>query len=144
MLSLMSVTSPSNPQKQLIPFFSVRIAAGFPSPAEDHIEKALDLNELCVHHPAATYFVRVQGESMIEAGIHDGDILVIDRSIRARHGHIVIASMDGEMTVKALHLEPPPVKLIPRNRHLEPITLTDDQTLEVFGVVTSVVRQLGV
>jgi DNA polymerase V len=82
-----------------IPLFLERVSAGFPSPAEDYIEKTLDLNELCIQHPAATFFVRVQGESMIGVGIFPGDVLVVDRSLRAQHGDIIIASLESEMTV---------------------------------------------
>lgn len=125
-----------------IPLFLERISAGFPSPAEDYVEKTLDLNELCIEHPAATFFVRVQGESMIEAGIYPEDVLVVDRSLRARHGDIIIASLESEMTVKQLHLEPPPVRLLPRNPAFAPILIEDEAVLEVFGVVTNVVRSL--
>uniref|UniRef100_UPI0030DBA3FA translesion error-prone DNA polymerase V autoproteolytic subunit n=1 Tax=uncultured Marinobacter sp. TaxID=187379 RepID=UPI0030DBA3FA len=106
------------------------------------IEKTLDLNELCIEHPAATFFVRVQGESMIEAGIFPDDVLVVDRSLRAGHGDIIIASLRSEMTVKQLHLTPPPVRLLPRNPAFAPIVLGEDDVLEVFGVVTNVVRSL--
>jgi DNA polymerase V len=125
-----------------IPLFLERVSAGFPSPAEDYIEKTLDLNELCIQHPAATFFVRVQGESMIEAGIFPGDVLVVDRSLRAQHGDIIIASLESEMTVKELHLNPPPVYLLPRNPAYQPILIEEGMVLEVFGVVTNVVRSL--
>jgi DNA polymerase V len=126
-----------------IPLFLERVSAGFPSPAEDYIEKTLDLNELCIQHPAATFFVRVQGESMTEAGIFPGDVLVVDRSLQARHGDIIIASLETEMTVKQLHLSPPPARLLPRNSGYEPIVIGDDMVLEVFGVVTNVVRSFN-
>ncbi|MBK1887775.1 translesion error-prone DNA polymerase V autoproteolytic subunit [Marinobacter sp. DY40_1A1] len=125
-----------------IPFFLERVSAGFPSPAEDYVEKTLDLNELCIQHPAATFFVRVQGESMVDAGIYPGDVLVVDRSLRAAHGDIIIASLESEMTVKQLHLTPPPVLLLPRNSAYTPITIEGDMVMEVFGVVTNVVRSL--
>ena len=125
-----------------IPLFLERVSAGFPSPAEDYIEKTLDLNELCIQHPAATFFVRVEGESMIDAGIFPGDVLVVDRSLRAQHGDIIIASLESEMTVKELHLIPPPVYLLPRNLAYQPILIEEGMVLEVFGVVTNVVRSL--
>jgi len=125
-----------------IPLFLERVSAGFPSPAEDYIEKTLDLNELCIQHPAATFFVRVQGESMIGVGIFPGDVLVVDRSLRAQHGDIIIASLESEMTVKELHLKPLPVCLLPRNPAYQPILIEDGMVLEVFGVVTNVVRSL--
>ena len=92
-----------------------RVSAGFPSPAQDYVEQTLDLNELCIKRPAATFFVRVEGDSMIDAGIHPDDILVVDRSVQAEHGDIVIAGIHGELTVKELQLRPC-VKLIPRNQ----------------------------
>lgn len=129
-------------QRLNIPLFLQRVSAGFPSPAEDYIEKTLDLNELCIQHPAATFFVRVDGESMIGAGIFPGDVLVVDRSLRAQHGDIIIASLESEMTVKELHLNPPPVYLLPRNPAYQPILIEEGMVLEVFGVVTNVVRSL--
>ena len=125
-----------------IPMFLERVSAGFPSPAEDYVEKTIDLNELCIQHPAATFFVRVQGESMVEAGIYPGDVLVVDRSLRAGHGDTIIASLESEMTVKQLHLTPPPVRLLPRNPAYKPITVEGDMVMEVFGVVTNVIRSM--
>lgn len=124
-----------------IPLFLERVSAGFPSPAQDFIEKTLDINELCIQHPAATFFVRVAGNSMIEAGIFPGDILVVDRSIQARHGDVVIAVLDGEFTVKELALNPT-IKLLPRNAAYSAIELGDDSALEVFGVVTRSIRDI--
>lgn len=126
---------------QPLPLFMERVSAGFPSPAQDYVEQALDLNELCVRHPAATFFVRVQGDSMIEAGIHPGDILVVDRSLRADHGDVVIVSLDGEFTVKELALRPR-IQLLPRNVLYAPIEIPEGMELEVFGVVTNVIRQI--
>lgn len=108
-----------NKAKRLrIPLFMERVSAGFPSPAQDYVEQTLDLNELCIKRPAATFFVRVEGDSMIDAGIHPDDILVVDRSVQAEHGDIVIAGIHGELTVKELQLRPC-VKLLPRNRAYE-------------------------
>nr|QBQ85719.1 RumA [Shewanella putrefaciens] len=118
-----------------------RVSAGFPSPAQDYVEQTLDLNELCIKRPAATFFVRVEGDSMIDAGIHPDDILVVDRSVQAEHGDIVIAGIHGELTVKELQLRPC-VMLIPRNRAYEPIHISEGTELEIFGVVTNVVRNM--
>lgn len=128
--------------RQRIPLFLERVSAGFPSPAEDYIERTIDLNELCIQHPVATFFVRVQGESMIDAGIYPGDVLVVDRSLQARHGDIVIASLETEMTVKQLHLKPLPVRLLPRNSAYKTLVVDGDMVMEIFGVVTNVVRSL--
>jgi DNA polymerase V len=119
-----------------IPFYINKVPAGFPSPAQDYIERTLDLNELCISHPAATFFVRAEGDSMIEGGIQSGDILIVDRSIDAKHHDIVIAAIDGEFTVKRLSLRPP--QLQPMNSHYRPIDIHSE--LEIFGVVTFVIH----
>jgi DNA polymerase V len=123
-----------------IPLYVESVSAGFPSPAQDFVEKSLDLNEFCVAHPMATFYVRAQGDSMIDAGIHSGDVLVVDRSLRARHGDIVIACIHGEMTVKMLELNPN-VLLRPKNKAYKAIHITEESELEIFGVVVGVVRR---
>lgn len=127
--------------KQYLPLFIDPVSAGFPSPAQDYVEQALDLNELCVKRPAATFFLRVEGDSMQEAGIHPNDVLVVDRSLSAQHGDIVIAAINGEFTVKQLSLKPQ-LALLPCNKHYQPIRLEEGAELEIFGVVISVVRTL--
>jgi DNA polymerase V len=124
-----------------IPLFSDAVAAGFPSPATDYCERKLDLNELCIQKPAATYFVRAQGDSMIDAGIFPGDVLVIDRSIDASHGDIVIASVNGELTVKLLETKPQ-TRLVPMNNQHAPIVIPEGADLEIFGVATNVIHSL--
>ena len=123
-----------------IPLYSDSVSAGFPSPAQDFVEKSLDLNEFCVEHPAATFYVRAQGDSMIDAGISSGDILVVDRSLTACHDDIVIACIHGEMTVKTLELRPN-VLLRPKNKMYKPIHISEESEMEIFGVVTGVVRK---
>ena len=124
-----------------IPLFSEAVSAGFPSPAQDYVEKTLDLNELCIKRPAATFFVRVEGESMIQAGIYAGDILVVDRSVSAEHGDTVIVAIHGEMTVKELELRPA-VRLVPRNPDYPVIDIPEGTALDIFGVVTNVIRNI--
>ncbi len=124
-----------------IPLFVEHVSAGFPSPAQDFIEQTLDLNELCIKHPAATYFVRVEGDSMLEAGIYPDDVLVVDRSLNAEHGDIIVASVYGELTVKELQLKPVP-RLLPRNKAYPPIEVAEESDLVIFGVVTNVIRNL--
>ena len=124
-----------------IPLFSEAVSAGFPSPAQDYVEKALDLNELCIKRPAATFFVRVEGESMIQAGIYAGDILVVDRSVTAEHGDTEIVAINGEMTVKELELRPV-VRLVPRNPAYSAIEIAEGTALDIFGVVTNVIRHI--
>lgn len=116
-----------------IPLFGEMCLAGFPSPASDYIEKTLDLNDLCIRHPSATYFVRAEGESMTEAGILSGDLLVVDKAVKPVHGDIVIAAIEGEFTVKMLYLHPR-LSLQPMNPAYSPIYVDPDD-LEIFGVV---------
>lgn len=131
-----------SPSVHEFPLYASRIAAGFPSPADDHQEDALDLNEHLVRHPAATFFVRAKGQSMIGAGIHDGDLLVVDRSLEPKSGTIVIAVVNGELTVKRLKLEGGGVWLVPENPEYPPIEITDGIDLVIWGVVTNVVHAL--
>lgn len=123
------------------PYFEEGVAAGFPSPVLGEVNRLLDLNELCVRHPATTYYVRARGESMSGAGIDDGDILVVDRSLLAEHGDIVIAAIDGEFTVKRLRHHNGQVQLVPENPAFRPRTLTLAEQSEFFGVVTWIIKQ---
>ncbi len=107
-------------QDMELPLFLERVACGFPSPAQDYVEDRIDLNKLAVKHPSATYFVKVSGDSMIGAGIGDGDLLVVDRSLTAEHGDIVVAAVDGEFTVKELQTRPV-LRLLPHNTRYQPI-----------------------
>ena len=125
-----------------LPLFISKVSAGFPSPAQDYVEQTLDLNELCIRRPAATFFVRVDGESMIDAGIFSNDILIVDRSVKPAHGDVVVAQVNGEFTVKELCLRPT-LMLVPRNKSFEPISFADDSELQIFGVVTNVLRQMN-
>lgn len=122
-----------------VPLFSDLVPCGFPSPAADYVEQRIDLNELLVSHPSSTYFVKAAGDSMNEAGINDGDLLVVDSARTADHGDIVIAAVEGEFTVKRLQLRPT-VQLIPMNSAYSPIMVGSEDTLDVFGVVTYIVK----
>ncbi|MGY3884656.1 translesion error-prone DNA polymerase V autoproteolytic subunit [Aeromonas aquatica] len=122
-----------------LPLFLTPAACGFPSPAQDYVEQTIDLNQHCVPHPAATFYVRASGHSMIGEGINDGDMLIIDRAITARHGDIVLACLDGEFTVKILQSAPP--ALLPANPDFSPIILQEGQELDIFGVVTFVLHK---
>ena len=124
------------------PFFLARISAGFPSPADDYMESALDLNAYLVRNPAATFMVRVGGDSMAGAGIADGDLLVVDRSEEAVHGKIVVAVLDGELTVKRLHLRNGARRLVPENPRYKPLRIEPGQELQIWGVVTGVVKRV--
>ena len=123
-----------------LPLFLTPAACGFPSPAQDYVEQTIDLNQHCVPHPAATFYVRASGHSMIGEGINDGDMLIIDRAITARHGDIVLACLDGEFTVKKLQVQPVPA-LLPGNPDFPPIYPQEGQELDIFGVVTFVLHK---
>ena len=124
------------------------VVAGFPSPAEQYQEPPLDLNELLVKRPAATFFVRVQGDSMTGAGIHDGDLLVVDRSLRPASGDVIIACVDGDFTVKTLRLGNGErgmgngeVRLVAANPNYPDIVLKSGQEMDYFGKVTACIHQ---
>ena len=116
-------------------FYVNPVCAGFPSPAEDHLDIALDLNEHLIKHPAATFYIYAQGNSMQESGIYDGDIMVVDRSIEASSGDIVIASISGEFTVKHLLIKNQKTYLIPANKDYSPMSITDDMDMQIWGIV---------
>jgi DNA polymerase V len=118
------------------------VAAGFPSPAEGEMAMELDLNDLLIKHPIATFFVRVSGSSMIKAGIHHNDILVVDRSLEPIHGKIVIAAVNGELTVKRLSKEGKRIRLLAENDAFAPIDITEGSELHIWGVVTNVIHAL--
>lgn len=122
--------------------FLVPVAAGFPSPAEDYIEGRLDLNQHLIRHPAATFFVRVTGDSMIDAGIHPGDILIVDRSLEPQDKKVVIAVINGELTVKRIRMQKGKAWLVPENGKYPRIEIREDMEFTVWGVVTSVIHQL--
>ncbi len=130
------------PYPLALPLFSGKVAAGFPSPADDYVEKNLDLNELLVQKPAATFFVRAQGESMLGAGIHPNDILVVDRSIEPIPGKIVICALNGELTVKRLERANEQWQLKAENPAYPDIALHDDLEMVIWGVVTNVIHAL--
>lgn len=125
-----------------LPLVLEPVPAGFPSPADDYIEGRLDLNQYLIKHPAATFFVRVTGDSMIGAGIHSGDLLVVDRALSPADGNVVIAAVNGELTVKRLHRKNGEIFLAPENSAYKPIPISDGTSFEVWGVVTSVVHSL--
>ncbi len=124
------------------PLFLVPVSAGFPSPADDYIENSLDLNKHLIKHPAATFFVSVKGDSMVDAGIHSGDILIVDRSLDATDKRVVIAVVDGEFTVKRIRIIDKKVYLLPENSDFSPIEITDSMDFTIWGVVTNVIHAL--
>jgi DNA polymerase V len=119
-----------------------RVPAGFPSPADDYLERPLDLNEFLVRNKPATFLMRVEGDSMIGAGIHHGNLLVVDRSIEATSGHVVVVAVDGEYMVKRLRRTPECVWLDSENPHFRAIRVDSDADLHVFGVVVHAIHTL--
>jgi DNA polymerase V len=134
-------TSADNIVKLEIPLFSSSVAAGFPSPAEDHIEDTLDLNDYMVERPDSTFMLRVEGESMKDIGILPNDILVVDRSLKAAHNKIVIAAIDGQLTVKRLFHRGGLIKLLPENSDYPEIELGQESDLVIWGVVIGSFRR---
>ena len=128
--------------KLSLPFMQDRVPAGFPSPAADSMEGVVDLNEHLVHHPAATFIVRVSGDSMSGAGILDGDLALVDRALVPQHNDVVIAVLNGDITLKRLHTAGKRIMLKPENPKYPPILLCDDSELVIWGVVSSIIRQL--
>lgn len=124
-------------------FFTCRVEAGFPSPADDYLEGTLDLNEHLIRRPAATFFLRVSGDSMTGAGIYPGDILIVDRSLPPADGRIVIAVIDGELTVKRLSRRHGRIRLLPENPRYPPIEINAEQDLRVWGVVVHAIHSFA-
>ncbi|MBT4784787.1 MAG: translesion error-prone DNA polymerase V autoproteolytic subunit [Candidatus Marinimicrobia bacterium] len=123
-----------------IPLMSSTVTAGFPSPADDHLDLPIDLNEYLVKHPAATFYVRVQGDSMDDAGIHQGDLLIVDRAEPYTMGSIVLAVLDGEFTVKKLMEKNDSLYLLSSNTAYQPIKIETETDFKVWGVVTYIVH----
>ncbi len=132
--------TPENDSKITIPISRETISAGFPSPANDFLESKIDLNKELSENPLATFYVRVNGNSMIDAGINDKDILVVDRSIEARDNKIAVCFIDGEFTVKRIKLDKDCLYLMPENKNYKPIKITEDNQLIVWGIVTYVIK----
>ena len=128
--------------RQYLPLYLSRIRAGFPSPADDYLDKKLDLNEHLIKHPASTFFVKVKGDSMIGAGINSGDMLIVDRSIKASDKKIVVATLNGDFTVKRLHEKGDKKFLISENPNYKPIEITESMDFEVWGVVIHVIHSV--
>lgn len=116
------------------------ISAGFPSPAMDFIDLSIDLNRHLIKHPSATFYGRVKGESMREAGIGDGDLLIIDKSLNPEHGKIAVCFINGEFTLKRIHIDSEGLWLMPANEKFNPIFVTTESDLRIWGVVTHVIK----
>jgi DNA polymerase V len=120
--------------------FTSKVAAGLPHSADDHIETHIDLQDMLIKNAPTTFLVRVSGQSMIDAGIHENDLLIVDRQIPPTHGKIVIAAIDGELTVKRLHKNNNQLFLMPENKKFKPIPITEENNMIIWGVVTNVIH----
>ena len=125
-----------------LPVLSAGISAGFPSPAMDFMDVSIDLNQLMIKHPSATFFGRVQGNSMLDAGISDGDLLVIDRSLSPSNNKIAVCFIDGEFTIKRIQKEVDCCWLLPANEKYKPIKVTAENDFIVWGIVTHVIKKV--
>ncbi|MFV0423904.1 LexA family protein [Oleidesulfovibrio sp.] len=124
------------------PLFLCSVSAGFPSPADDYMDKKLDLNEYLIRNPESTFFIRVHGESMRDAGIYPDDILIVDRAVQPVSGRVVIAVLDGELTVKRLKKRGDTFWLVPENAEYMPVDVTGREDFSVWGVVTCVLHKV--
>ena len=142
MIKVIEISKADVKTKRELPLFLSKIRAGFPSPADDYLDKKLDLNEHLIKHPAATFFVKVKGDSMIKAGIHSGDILIVDRSLEPKDNKIVIAILNGEFTVKRVCKMKDKLYLVSENDDYVPIEIKDGADFEIWGVVVHVIHSV--
>ena len=123
-----------------LPYVKEGISAGFPSPADDFLDTAIDLNHELIKHPSSTFFGRVRGDSMKDLGIHNGDLLVIDKSLEPATGKVAVCYVDGEFTVKSLKIEKDNIWLLPANNSYKPILVTKENDFMIWGIVTNVIK----
>ena len=141
--SILTIIQPDYSSTVERPLLLSKVPAGFPSAADDYLDGKLDLNEHLIKHKAATFFVRVTGDSMLGAGIHDGDLLIVDKALEAHDKSVVVAVVNGEFTVKRIKREHGCVWLMPENKNYQPMEMLEGSGLGVGGVVTSVIHKLG-
>lgn len=128
--------------KLTLPNVGKQIAAGFPSPAEDYLEAMLDLNQLLIKNPSATFYGRVKGTSMRDAGVDDGDLLVIDKSLAYRNNALAVCFLNGEFTLKRIKREGDTLFLMPANPDYQPIVVKEDADFAVWGIVTYIIKKV--
>lgn len=126
-----------------LPYISNGISAGFPSPALDFVDLSIDLNRHLVKHPSSTFYGRVKGESMKDAGIYDGDLLIIDKSLEPGNDKIAVCYIDGEFTLKRIKLDKNCCWLMPANDHYQPIRVTEENDFMIWGIVTHVIKKMS-
>lgn len=125
-----------------IPLFNGGISAGFPSPAQDFLDESIDLNKELINNSAATFYGKVKGDSMIDAGINNGDLLIIDKSLEPSNNKIAVCYLDGEFTVKRLKIEKKSILLMAENKNYKPIKITEDNEFLIWGIVTYVIKNV--
>ena len=128
-------------QRLELPFADGGIYAGFPSQAQDYMDMAIDLNEVLINHPSATFFGRVKGNSLQEAGVDEGDILIIDKSIEPTNGDMAVCFVDGDFTLKFIERHDNEILLIPANKDYKPIRITEDNDFQIWGIVTYTIKR---
>jgi DNA polymerase V len=139
-MRISEILTPNINNRLPLPLAEARVAAGFPSPADGYLTSQLDLNQHLIQHPAATFFVRVNGDSMLDAGIHHGDMLVVDRSLQPKNTNVIIAVINGELLVKRLKQENGRLFVVPENKNFPTIEIHEGSNFEVWGVVTYVIH----
>lgn len=125
-----------------LPFVSAGISCGFPSPADDFLDLGIDLNKQLIKHPSTTFYGRVRGDSMVNAGLNDGDLLIIDKSLEPKDGKIAVCYIDGEFTVKRIRIEENIIWLVAENEKYQPIKVTEENEFLIWGIVTNVIKSL--
>lgn len=138
----LSIHKPVNSASVAIPLSESTVHAGFPSPADDFLVESLNLNSLVIRHPEATFFARVEGDSMKDDGIFEGDILVVDKSVEPYDGCLAVAYIDGEFTLKRVKIEPDKISLIPANPKYKTIEISPDNEFSVWGVVKWILKSV--
>ncbi len=133
---------PDSESQIRVPYVKEGVSAGFPSPATDFMENNIDLNKELCKNPLATFYIKVKGNSMVNAGIDDKDILVVDRSLEPQNNKIAVCFIDGEFTVKRIIIENEGIYLMPENKNYQPIKVTDDNQLIIWGIVTYVIKNV--
>lgn len=140
-MQVTKILKSKNKIKAELPLFVSRLPAGFPSPADDYIDKKLDLNDLLIRHPEATFFVKAEGDSMINAGIQEDDILIVDRALEAKNNDVIVAVLNGELLVKRLNIRNDRWFLLAETPKFHPIELLPEMDFDVWGVVTYVIHK---
>lgn len=141
-MSEIDIFTPDNDKGMELPLSNEHVAAGFPSPAEDFTQCGIDLNRELIANPASTFYARVSGLSMVDEGINDGDLLVIDKSLMPRNGCLAVCYIDGEFTLKRFEKHKDHALLLPANKEFKPIKVTEENDFCIWGVVTYVIKKV--